>query len=187
MSITEQKKNLRKEMLLKRANLLLSTKEKYDAWICNSLWNSIEKNNFKKVHCYLPMGTEIDISPLINTMLEAKITVVTPKTLPNRKLQHLELSSLNELEEGIFGTRFPANASEFLGTYDLIIVPGLSFNKLNYRLGYGGGYYDNFMAQHPTSKKTGICYPFQIVDTIPLEAHDLQLDEILVDLDFLGL
>ncbi len=187
MSIIEQKKNLRAKMLLKRAKILLSEKKKYDAWICHSLWNIIKKHNYKNVHCYLPMGTEIDITPLINNMLKAKITVVTPKTLTNRKLQHLKLTSLSNLKKGMFGTSYPANATEFLGTYGLIIVPGLSFNKLNYRLGYGGGYYDNFMEQHPTSKKIGICYPFQLLDTIPLEAHDLQLDETLVNLDFLEL
>jgi len=187
MLIADKKKVLRKEMLLKRANLLHLEKKKYDEWICNSLWNIIKTEQFKKVHCYLPMGTEIDITPLIDKMLHAKITVVTPKTLPKRKLQHLMLTSLNELEQGVFGTSYPANATEFFGTYDLIIVPGLAFNCLNYRLGYGGGYYDNFMAQHPNSRKIGICYPFQFVENIPLETHDLELDKILVDLNFLEL
>jgi 5-formyltetrahydrofolate cyclo-ligase len=187
MSIIDRKKILRKDMLLKRSKLLNPAKKKYDAWICNSLWSTIKTHQFKKVHCYLPMGTEIDITPLINNMLHDGITVVTPKTLTKRRLQHLVLASLNELEQGLFGTQYPANGMEFLGTYDLIIVPGLSFNSLNYRLGYGGGYYDNFMEQHPNSKKIGICYPFQFVEKIPLEAHDLQLDEILVDLDFLEL
>jgi 5-formyltetrahydrofolate cyclo-ligase len=174
-------------MLLKRAKLVKPAKKKYDEWICNSLWNSIKKHNFKKVHCYLPMGTEIDIKPLINKMLQAKITVVTPKTLPKRRLQNLVLSSLNDLEKGVFGTSYPANATAFIGTYDLIIVPGLAFNRSNYRLGYGGGYYDNFMAQHPTSKKIGICYPFQIIEEIPLELHDLKIDDVLVNLEFLEL
>ncbi|MEX1383203.1 5-formyltetrahydrofolate cyclo-ligase [Lutibacter sp.] len=187
MSIIDEKKILRKEMLLKRSKLINPAKKKYDEWICNSFWNLIKTHQFKKVHCYLPMGTEIDITPLINNMLKAKITVVTPKTLPKRRLQHFELVSLNQLENGLFGTQYPANTTEFIGTYDLIIVPGLSFNSLNYRLGYGGGYYDNFMEQHPNSRKIGICYPFQIVEKIPLETHDLQLDEILVDLDFLEL
>ena len=187
MSIIDRKKILRKDMLLKRSKLLNPAKKKYDEWICNTFWNIIKTHQFKKVHCYLPMGTEIDITPLINNMLHDGITVVTPKTLTKRRLQHLVLASLNELEQGLFGTQYPANGMEFLGTYDLIIVPGLSFNSLNYRLGYGGGYYDNFMEQHPNSKKIGICYPFQFVEKIPLEAHDLQLDEILVDLDFLEL
>lgn len=187
MPVIDEKKTLRKKMLLKRAKLVKSAKKRYDEWICNSLWNSIKNNNFKKVHCYLPMGTEIDITPLINKMLQAKITVVTPKTLPKRRLQHLVLSSLSDLEKGVFGTSYPANAKEFSDTYDLIIVPGLAFNKSNYRLGYGGGYYDNFMAEHPTSKKIGICYPFQIVDNIPLELHDLKIDDVLVNLEFLEL
>lgn len=187
MSIIDEKKILRKEMLLKRSKLLKTAKKKYDDWICNTLWDIIKKHQFKKVHCYLPMGTEINITSLIDKMLQEKITVVTPKTLPKRRLQHLILASLNKLEKGVFGTSYPANATEFLGTYDLIIVPGLAFNEANYRLGYGGGYYDNFMEQHTNSKKIGICYPFQIVEKIPLEAHDLQLDEILVDLKFLRL
>ncbi|UMB59526.1 5-formyltetrahydrofolate cyclo-ligase [Lutibacter sp. A80] len=187
MSIVAKKKVLRKEMLLKRSKLSKPAKKNYDAWICGSLWNIIKKHNFKTVHCYLPMGTEININELIDKMLQENITVVTPKTLPNRKLQNLILNSLDELEKGVFGTSYPANSIEFLGTYDLIIVPGLSFNTKNYRLGYGGGYYDNFMAQHPTSKKVGICYPFQLIDEIPVEVHDLQLDNVLVDSTFLGL
>lgn len=187
MSITDQKNILRKEMLVKRAKLLKSAKKKYDEWICNSLWNLIKTHNYTKVHCYLPMGTEIDITPLINKMLQENITVVTPKTLSNRTLKNLVLSSLNDLEKGVFGTSYPTNAKEFLGTYNLIIVPGLSFNKLNYRLGYGGGYYDNFMAQYPNSKKIGICYPFQLVEKIPIEAHDLQIDDVLVNCDYLEL
>ena len=187
MSIVDKKKVLRKEMLLKRAKLSIPAKKKYDKWICGSMWNIIKKNNYKTVHCYLPMGTEIDIRPLINKMLQENISVVTPKTLPNRTLQNLILTSLDELEKGIFGTSYPANAVEFLGTYDLIIVPGLSFNSMNYRLGYGGGYYDNFMAQYPNSKKIGICYPFQLIDEIPVEVHDLQIDNVLVNCEYLEL
>ncbi|GGK38741.1 MULTISPECIES: 5-formyltetrahydrofolate cyclo-ligase [Flavobacteriaceae] len=187
MSVIDQKKILRKEMLLKRSKLLNPEKKKYDEWVCHSLWNSIKTHQSKKVHCYLPMGSEIDITPLIDKMLTHGITVVTPKTLPKRRLQHLVLASLNQLEKGVFGTSYPANATEYFGSYDLIIVPGLSFNKANYRLGYGGGYYDNFMEQHSNSKKIGICYPFQIVEKIPLETHDLQLDEILVNSEFLEL
>lgn len=112
-------------------------------------------------------------------MLNSKVTVVTPKTLPNRKLQHLTLKSLDEVEKGVFGTSHPANTKEYLGEYDLIIVPGLAFNDANHRLGYGGGYYDNFLTQHPLAFKLGICYAFQNVEYIPMEPHDVILDEII--------
>lgn len=180
MTVTEQKKKLRKQMQLERAKLSKFAKTKYDEWICQTLLEKIENHQYKTIHCYLPMGTEINIFPLIETLLEKKITVVTPKTLAKRKLKHLILKSLDELEEGVFGTVYPAGEQEFVGEYDLIIVPGLAFDEENYRLGYGGGYYDNFMLHHPRAKKIGVFYPFQEVEKIPLESHDLKLDEILV-------
>lgn len=184
MKISDQKEKIRKEMLSQRAKFPKLSKQKYDEWICNSLWEIIQKHDFKTVHCYLPMGQEINITPLIEKMLNEKVTVITPKTLPKRKLQNLILTSLDELEKGVFGTRHPANAKEFLGQYDLIIVPGLSFDELNYRLGYGGGYYDNFMVNYPAARKVGVFYPFQKIKKVPVESHDLKLDEILVDMDF---
>jgi 5-formyltetrahydrofolate cyclo-ligase len=55
----------------------------------------------------------------------------------------------------------------------------LAFDAANYRLGYGGGYYDGFLRQHPEAYKLGICYPFQKVKQVPLEAHDVRLDAVL--------
>ena len=181
MTITDLKKKLRKEMHLKRAELNPVFKQKYDKWICEALLKTIKENKFKTIHCYLPMGTEIDIFPLIEILLKENLTIVTPKTLTKRKLKHLVLKSLDELEEGVYGTQHPAGDNEFLGQYDLIITPGLAFDASNYRLGYGGGYYDNFMVQYPEARKIGICYPFQQVDKIPVEEHDLKLDAILLN------
>jgi 5-formyltetrahydrofolate cyclo-ligase len=181
MTIPEQKKELRKQMHSKRVEISQSDKKQYDSWICEELFKIIKENYFKTIHCYLPMGTEIDIFPLIEILLQENLTVVTPKTLPKRKLKHLVLKSLNELEDGVYGTQYPAGGNEFSGEYDLIITPGLAFDASNYRLGYGGGYYDNFMVQYPSARKVGIFYPFQEVDIIPIENHDLKLDEILMN------
>jgi len=46
-------------------------------------------------------------------------------------------------------------------------------------LGYGGGYYDNFIVEHPAALKIGIFYPFQQVDNVPIEPHDQCLDDII--------
>lgn len=166
-------------MLAERGRLVKENKEKYDQWLCEKLWAHILRHNSRFVHCYLPMGAEVNIFPLIERMLASGITVITPKTLPKRQLQHLILNALDDLEKGVFGTTHPANSREFTGTYDLIIVPGLAFDSQGFRLGYGGGYYDNFLVQHPSAHKVGICYPFQKMETIPLEPHDVQLEEVL--------
>lgn len=185
MTIEEQKQRLRKEMLLKRAALPKHYKEKYDRWICNSLWNITAANDFKTIHCYLPINTEIDIKPFIQKLLDESLTVVTSKILEKGQLQHVRLSSLDQLEKGIHGTVYPKNAIEYFGSYDLIIVPGLGFTSSNYRLGYGGGYYDTFLANHTLTQTIGVFYPFQECENIPIETHDIPLKDILVDKKFL--
>lgn len=187
MTITDQKKDLRQRMRSRRASLPNSAKAEYDQWICQALWDGIEQYQYRKIHLYLPMLAEINIRPLISKLLGHGLTVVAPRALPQGKFQNLVLQALGKVEKGIFGTTYPAGEQVFSDTYDLIIVPGLAFDRQRYRLGYGGGYYDNFMINHPGARKVGLAYPFQVVDKVPTEPHDLRLDEILFNPDFLSL
>ena len=179
--IAEEKKQLRKQLSKARATLDIEYKSKYDEWVCAKIWEIVEERHLKTVHCYLPIGTEINITSLIEKLLEAGITVVSPKTLPYRELQNLVLSSMDDVKKGVFGTTYPAHSEEFIGEYDLIIVPGLAFDSSNYRLGYGGGYYDTFLTKNPKAYKLGVFYPFQEINKVPLEMHDVRLDNILVN------
>ncbi len=176
--ITVLKKTMRQDMLVKRLNVNPDDKKSYDKWICTQLYNFIKDRGAKTVHAYLPMGKEIDITSLLEKLLEEGIKVITPKTLPNRVLENRVLKSLSEIEKGVFGTTHPLAADIYEGPFDVAIVPGLAFDENKYRLGYGGGYYDNFLVNHPETFKAGIFYPFQKVAVVPLESHDLQLDVI---------
>lgn len=179
MSVIEKKKHLRRAMIEKRNTIPLSIKKQYDEWVCDELKKLIIDSKFKVVHTYLPMSSEIDLIPLIEFMLENSITVISPKTLPNRKLENRFLTSLQDLEKGVAGTSHPANPSIYMGPIDMIIVPGLAFDEFNYRLGYGGGYYDNFLCTQPNALKVGAYYPTQKTETLPREDHDFRLDKIV--------
>lgn len=181
MNVVELKKDLRKEMLKKRASINKSFKLQYDSWICDKIFELVLQKNYKNIHAYLPMGDEININPLLQKLLANNLTVISPKTLPNRKLENRVLTSLSDIEKGVYGTTHPSNPTEYLGDIDLIIIPGLSFDTNNYRLGYGGGYYDNFLNLYPNALKLGIFYPFQKIENVPKENHDVKLDEILVN------
>jgi 5-formyltetrahydrofolate cyclo-ligase len=179
MNITEEKKVLRKAIMELRKALNQEEKEQYDQWISEQLWLKLETLKAEVVHAYLSMGTEINITPFLEKALAAKKTVICPKTLPKRQLEHLQLQALNQVEEGRWGTTHPASGTLYQGPIDLIIVPGLAFDSENYRLGYGGGYYDNFLANYPKAYKLAVAYPFQIVRKVPKELHDFQLDAVL--------
>jgi 5-formyltetrahydrofolate cyclo-ligase len=180
MTIKEEKLFLRQKMLAARNQIEPNQKATYDNYICQTILSLILKNNFSTVHAYIPMAQEINIRPLLQELINKKITVVCPKTLPARNLENRVLHSLQNLETGIKGTQHPALPDVYAGHYDLIIVPGLAFDDQNYRLGYGGGYYDNFLMTHPQAQKIGIFYPFQQVAQVPREEHDVCLDRVLV-------
>lgn len=181
MEIAVQKKIMRTEMLQRRNALDLSFKINYDKRINEALVELIDKQNIQSVHVYIPMSTEMNIKPFIQYLLSAKKIVVAPKTFPNRALEHRVLHSLDALEMGIKGTQHPESMDVYHGSYDLILVPGLAVDAAHNRLGYGGGYYDCFLKNHPESLKVGAFYPFQLVDLVPTAFHDIPLDIILLD------
>ncbi len=174
----QEKAALRRYMLEERDKLNASVKEGFDRIMCERLERLIKEKQARVVHAYLSMGSEINILPLLDRLLLEGITVVTPKAMKGRKIKNLALHSLEDLEEGIFGTKHPAHDEEFTGEIDVFIIPGLAFDRQNYRLGYGAGYYDHLLSEHK-GYKAGICYPFQLTDKLPVEAHDVAMDEVL--------
>lgn len=178
--IKEAKSVLRRKMLAERGTIPEIRKREWDDRICSRLLEIITQKKVKTIHTYIPFLTEIDIKPVIQFCLQNGIKVIAPKTLKARRLENRVLTSLNELETGIMGTLHPANMEIYSGKYDLIIVPGLAVDRQNYRLGYGGGYYDNFLVHHSDAMRTGIYYPFQFTDAVPREQHDIALDQVII-------
>ena len=107
------------------------------------------------------------------------IKIVVPKVVRKPFLEHLVLNNLQELESGPLGTRHPKNAEPYTGAFDLIIVPGLAFDRHGYRIGYGGAFYDHFLVNFPKSFKLSVCYPFQLLPELPRAPHDIPVDQIL--------
>lgn len=166
-------------MLNQRAALKRETKIKFDKIINDKLIDYVISSNARRVHVYLPIKNEINIFPLISWLLTNDRIVIAPKILPERQLQNLRLNSLSETEAGVFGTYHPSGNDVYMDELDLIVTPGLAFDNANHRLGYGGGYYDRFLTKHPSALTIGIHYPFQLLDRVPVESHDVRLHHLL--------
>lgn len=175
----KEKNTLREEMKRQRALLLPEEKKLLDRAICQRLFSLIQERQAKVIHTFLPMEDEINIFPLLKDLLAKGLTIVAPEALPKRRLRNWLLQDLDQLQDGVYGTQYPAHSQEYTGSYDLIIVPGLAFDHDNFRLGYGAGYYDAFLSDHPEAYAVGIAYPFQVMDRVPREAHDVSLDMMI--------
>lgn len=178
-SVTDRKKVLREQMLAARLRFPPNLKHEAETRVCEQLNRLIDEHRVRVLHTFLPMGREMDHTPVIWQCLKNGITVVTTKTLPKRQLQHLVLKDMDNLADGVFGTKYPRDAREWTGSYDMIIVPGLAFDKQGRRLGYGGGYYDTFLAKHPGVLKVAIAFPFQVVAEVPADVHDERVDLVI--------
>lgn len=179
MSEAENKAQLRNKMLAQRRALDPTLKQAMDQAIQQKLRQKLSESQPAVIHTYLSMDDEISFLPVIEELLKQNRTIVAPKALRGGILKNLILNSLDQTEEGVFGTRYPSGENEYSGAYDLIIVPGLAFDAEDNRLGYGGGYYDRFLKGQSGAYKIGLAYPFQIIGSVPVEQHDAKVDEII--------
>lgn len=79
---------------------------------------------------------------------------------------------------GDFNILEPQN-EPYTGDFDLIVVPGVAFDRQGNRLGRGKGYYDRFLCQHLEVPRIGICFDFQLVEEVPAESFDIRMDEAI--------
>jgi 5-formyltetrahydrofolate cyclo-ligase len=172
------KDELRKKMLEARRQHTKEYKRVHAQSICKAIWKYVRTEKVKTVHSYIPLNDEVDLLPLLQKLLKHDISLIVPKTLSNFRLQHLKVKSLAKLHSGLFRTKYPVQTEVYKGTYDLILVPGLCFDPSGIRLGYGKGYYDRFLGSQLNVVKAGVCFPFQVVEHIPNEDHDVKMDMI---------
>lgn len=172
------KELIRERILRHRESLNPTIVETLSVIICQKIQSLIETEDFKHIHCYLPMRQEIDTKPLIQWMLDTRRTVIVPKPLKNRQMSRLRLTSLDDLVQGVFKTWQPAIEIEYIGPIDAIIVPGIAFSRSGYRVGYGGGYYDTLLRETHALSIAPV-YDFQLLDEIPVEPHDEKVDLIM--------
>ena len=91
----------------------------------------------------------------------------------------------NEIEEGMFGIMEPK--VEFIRTFpieeiDIVLVPGIAFDESGGRIGFGGGFYDEFLAKLPSeTKRWGLAFEFQILEKLPLTERDVSVERIITE------
>jgi 5-formyltetrahydrofolate cyclo-ligase len=179
------KKALRKHMMELRQSFSNETRSQYDSIIYNKLINCEYYNNAKVIFVYVSFMDEADTHKIINHALQNNKTVCVPKIINRTEgMKAVKIDSLSELKENGFGILEPETTTAAVDPKDieLILVPGLAFDKNGGRLGYGAGYYDRFFCEvRAEVKKIAVAYSFQVVDEVPMEEHDVLIDHIVTD------
>ncbi|MCL2446115.1 MAG: 5-formyltetrahydrofolate cyclo-ligase [Oscillospiraceae bacterium] len=182
-----KKSTLRRELLAQRAAILPQAKQAWDAALCQAIITHPAFISAREILGFFPIGTEPDIKPVLEHALAQNKALYLPCCTPEtRTMTFRRVDALNELVPGAHNIPepLPTNCALRITHYALCLVPGLAFDDRGYRLGYGGGYYDRFLANFQ-GRTLGICYAAMIGE-IPTGPHDLSVDVVVTEGEWYG-
>lgn len=176
-----QKKKLRKEIRARKRDIPVDELREMSRLLCKRLLANERLGNASTVMMYYPLGDEVDVAPVIEQLAESGKTVVLPQVTGEAEMVVRRYTGKADLQEGAYGIMEPCGEifSDY-ETIDVAIIPGMAFDRRGNRLGRGKGYYDRFLPLLPTRVyKIGVCFPFQLLDDIPMEEHDKRVNLIV--------
>ena len=181
------RQSLRKNILAARDALPNPERTAKSNAIARQIWQLDAFAHCRAPFIYVHFRSEVETSELINQCLARHKEVSVPLTLT--KTKRLDPYHLTNPEQQLthgycnIPEPDPEKADLFdASRIDVVILPGSVFDAKGGRLGYGGGYYDRFLAdQAPQALRIGIAYELQLVEAVPLLPHDQRLDYLVTD------
>ncbi len=149
--------------------------EKASRHLAGLFLRSPQYRNAKSIYGYLPFNQEVDTAPILTQALREGKKVALPK-INGSEMRFIWVTDLTAVQKAGIGCPEPIADGPIADDPDaLVLLPGLAFDLQGGRMGYGGGFYDKFLAgeTHPT---VALCYGFQLLPQIPVEDHDLRAD-----------
>jgi 5-formyltetrahydrofolate cyclo-ligase len=154
-----EKAALRAEMIRQLRQMTAEDRESLSEEICERVLEMTEWNEARNIVLFSPLPSEPLITPL---KLDCEARKVSCANIPQSARGEADL-------------RLPE-------TIDLLLVPGLAFSQDRHRLGRGGGFFDRLLAGRAANAyKLGICFSFQILESVPVQEHDVVMDVVVTD------
>lgn len=179
--IDMDKTSLRKEIrALKRAmteeEILLRSQR-----LCEKFCSSDSYKRADTIYGYLPYNQEVRTWDLLAKAMADGKQVAVPKVY-GEEMKFIYITDFSQVETGYCGIPEPIDDEPVAEDKNaLVLMPGLAFDKEGHRIGYGGGFYDRFLAEEPEHPTVALCYDFQIRENLPVEAFDIPVDAVIWD------
>ena len=184
------KKEIRKAILAERKALDEETVALSSQVICRKIMDIEAYDKADNVCLYMPYNNEVDVMLLAEPAIETGKKVWVPKVLEKSadgqagEMVFNRYEGGSEAETTVVAYNITESISEDILEPDdstVIIMPGAVFTPWRERIGYGGGFYDKFLSEHPQCKTIAACYDLQVVDEIPTEEFDIKPDYVVCE------
>ena len=164
-NIKALKKQHTKEQLLEQSEKILAKLEQHPDFVKSH-----------KIMLYSALPDEVQTQAFLEKW-HLKKQIILP-TVVGDDIIPVEFAADTAFAVGDFNILEPQN-EPYTGDFDLIVVPGVAFDRNGNRLGRGKGYYDRFLFHHLEVNSIGICFDFHLVDEVPSEPFDIRMDEVI--------
>lgn len=181
------KNKIRKDLKKRRNEVALNLRKEYSNKIHEKLFAMREFQKCNIIFTYISFGSEVDTKPIINKAFQVNKKVYVPK-VEGKDMDFYEIFSLDGLVRSDFGILEPDSNKDQKYDYSLsdkfkklMILPGLAFDEMGNRIGYGAGYYDRYLSRHLDKEfiTMALAYDFQIIDEFPTNRYDIPVDYII--------
>lgn len=147
--------------------------------LCQMFAQTEQYQNAATVYGYLPYNQEVRTVPLLEKALADGKRVAVPKVYGD-EMRFIYITDLAQVEKGYAGIPEPvADGPVADDKTALVLMPGLAFDPKGHRIGYGGGYYDKFLAAEPDHPTVALCYDFQMLPELKTDDYDIPVDLVL--------
>ena len=133
------------------------------------------------IFVFLATHEETATSRLVDTYCAAGAVVLVPRLLDRTLMLAVRFTGWTDLTPGPLGILAPGCRPEYPGPIECVLVPGLAYSPAGQRLGYGGGFYDRWLAQQPAACRIGLCFEHQLLTNLPHEPHDEVVDYVITE------
>ena len=175
MTKQELRKSIRQQKRAMTEEEILSRSEK----LAQLFFNSEAYRNAKTIYGYLPYNQEVRTVPMLEQALREGKRVAVPKCCGD-EMKFIFMEDLSLVEKGYAGIPEPiADGPIADDERALVLMPGLAFDPQGHRIGYGGGFYDKFLAAEPSHPTLALCYEFQMLPHLETEEFDIPVDYVL--------
>lgn len=173
------KKALRAQIRAKKRALTPEQIEAYSAHLARKLQAHPLYQNARAIYGYLSYNEEVRTAPILLRAQHDGKRVAVPKVFGDT-MKFLWLDDLSAVAPGYCAIPEPiADTPEADDETALVLMPGLAFDPDGHRCGYGGGFYDRYLAAHRQHPTLALCYDFQMFAQLETYAHDIPVDAVI--------
>jgi 5-formyltetrahydrofolate cyclo-ligase len=178
-----EKDDLRREMARLRASMPPPERARLTDLVEETLFGLPQVGSARTVLLFYSFGTEVGTAGMAARLLADGKRLLLPFLTEAGDMEAAEVRPGERLEASDYGPREPPSRVPVdPSAVDLVVAPGLAFDREGHRLGYGGGHYDRFLARMGgEAPRVGVAFSLQIVERVPVEPGDEPVDVVVTD------